>query len=740
MAVKQLPKLSELPEPPDRLVGDQERFDVMIFDSLKAQKKMVNDDLNKGLIPKLNEFAVDVNASVNAAAQSERNAAASATTAGNKANEAASSAATAATKAGEASKSAVAAKTSETNAAASKSAAAKSATDAAAAQRGAEAARDEAQNLANVGYASASKAGLAKVDGKTTQADAGGMITVKDVAIGGNAADLASARGQIGTPPIQSFTKTSADDAATLNLNDDKWWVNGEYSLYLRGGSSSGGFSFTPDVNNTPITVSNNYCVRMKAVSLYNNGSAAQEFSIGINGVYLRKFYRTKFRNSNGTIMYYPWKEDILQTSIGDGILFTNGKISVPMATPTTAGLVHGDGTTVVTDNGVTYAKDIAIGGDAGDLASKRGQIGTPVPFVLTKTSATDSATLNLNDEKWWTEGQYTLYLRGHTASGYAFTPEVNNVPVVIDYNYSARLKVAIVYGTNDYTTNGFQCFELVSTGTRTRKFTRVRHTRIDVSSGTAVTTYYPWQEVLTTNSIGDGIYETNGIISVPEYSGATASAPGKSGLVPPAKAGAQELFLTGGGSYKSAITKITDSVTSAASDTAASAKAVKAAYDKAMAASLIAPGDFVFSYKASKTGFLLCNGAAVSRTTYANLFAAIGTKFGAGDGSTTFNLPDARNRVLQGASGNLGAVLAAGLPNITGALNRMRNHAECGSSTQTATGAFAQESCISGSAAGGEWQSHRNYSFNASRSNAIYGKSSTVQPPALALNCFIKY
>ena len=58
MAVKQLSKISDLPEPPDRLVGDQERFDVLTFNSLKAQKKMVNEDLNKTLIPALNQFAV----------------------------------------------------------------------------------------------------------------------------------------------------------------------------------------------------------------------------------------------------------------------------------------------------------------------------------------------------------------------------------------------------------------------------------------------------------------------------------------------------------------------------------------------------------------------------------------------------------------------------------------------------------------------------------------------------------
>lgn len=51
----------------------------------------------------------------------------------------------------------------------------------------------------------------------------------------------------------------------------------------------------------------------------------------------------------------------------------------------------------------------------------------------------------------------------------------------------------------------------------------------------------------------------------------------------------------------------------------------------------------------AAPTGWLLCDGSAVSRTTYANLFAAIGTAYGSGDGSTTFNLPDLRGRVVVG-------------------------------------------------------------------------------------------
>jgi microcystin-dependent protein len=49
-------------------------------------------------------------------------------------------------------------------------------------------------------------------------------------------------------------------------------------------------------------------------------------------------------------------------------------------------------------------------------------------------------------------------------------------------------------------------------------------------------------------------------------------------------------------------------------------------------------------------TGYLECNGATISRTTYATLFAVIGTTFGAGDGSTTFNLPDLRGEFIRGA------------------------------------------------------------------------------------------
>jgi microcystin-dependent protein len=61
------------------------------------------------------------------------------------------------------------------------------------------------------------------------------------------------------------------------------------------------------------------------------------------------------------------------------------------------------------------------------------------------------------------------------------------------------------------------------------------------------------------------------------------------------------------------------------------------------------------FGGTTAPTGYLLCDGTAVSRTTYADLYAVIGTSFGSGNGSTTFHLPDLRGRFLRGVDGGAG-------------------------------------------------------------------------------------
>src|SRR6056300_513477 len=78
-------------------------------------------------------------------------------------------------------------------------------------------------------------------------------------------------------------------------------------------------------------------------------------------------------------------------------------------------------------------------------------------------------------------------------------------------------------------------------------------------------------------------------------------------------------------------------------------------------------------------SGFLECDGSAVSRTTYAALFAVVGTTYGTGDGSTTFNLPDLQDNVPVGKSNN--KALAS-----TGGANTVTSTGNVGGSTANAT------------------------------------------------------
>ena len=138
-------------------------------------------------------------------------------------------------------------------------------------------------------------------------------------------------------------------------------------------------------------------------------------------------------------------------------------------------------------------------------------------------------------------------------------------------------------------------------------------------------------------------------------------------------------------------------------------------------------------------SGYLVCNGAAVSRTTYAALFAVLGTRHGEGDGKTTFNLPNAHRRFLEmtTTTSEVGETVEAGLPNITG---QFRAQGSPDGRTQN-SGAFANDGkgrIDGGLSNGGDYEDLR--SFNASRCSALYGGSSTVQPPSLRALAIIKF
>jgi len=92
--------------------------------------------------------------------------------------------------------------------------------------------------------------------------------------------------------------------------------------------------------------------------------------------------------------------------------------------------------------------------------------------------------------------------------------------------------------------------------------------------------------------------------------------------------------------------------------------------------------------------GYLLCDGAAVSRTTFADLFGVIGTTYGAGDTSTTFNVPNLQGKMPQGFDGNTYNLAGTGGANtVTVAVTN--NQAATSTSTQsvTVTGAIGNTS-----------------------------------------------
>lgn len=154
----------------------------------------------------------------------------------------------------------------------------------------------------------------------------------------------------------------------------------------------------------------------------------------------------------------------------------------------------------------------------------------------------------------------------------------------------------------------------------------------------------------------------------------------------------------------------------------------------------------FAFAGNTLPDGYLLCDGSQVSRTIYKKLYDVIDTTYGEGDGSATFNLPNLTDKFIQG-SNTVGTVKNAGLPNITGALSTYNDSIL--SLFNNVTGCFKRDqpkdsSLTYDNLPKNTSQYAADYCnggiFDASKSNAIYGNSTTVQPPAVTMRYIIKY
>lgn len=130
--------------------------------------------------------------------------------------------------------------------------------------------------------------------------------------------------------------------------------------------------------------------------------------------------------------------------------------------------------------------------------------------------------------------------------------------------------------------------------------------------------------------------------------------------------------------------------------------------------------------------------GAAVSRTTYSTLFGIYGTTYGEGDGSTTFNLPDCRNRVLWGATS--GGYIEASIPNIYGEA-KFCAWGYTGSSGALGGTQYNYTFTQGGYNTNVNVYANSNLKVDASRSSSIYkNDATTVQPPAIKCRVYTRY
>ena len=140
-------------------------------------------------------------------------------------------------------------------------------------------------------------------------------------------------------------------------------------------------------------------------------------------------------------------------------------------------------------------------------------------------------------------------------------------------------------------------------------------------------------------------------------------------------------------------------------------------------------------AYNSLPSGYLICDGSAISRTTYAALFAVVGTTHGSGDGSTTFNLPDLQSKFITGASSDPNSsgysVGAEGGENfVTLTVNQMPDHSH----------SYSQPSFTTYSFTGGGGSQRCQSTSGASTGGAGGGQAHENRPPYYALAYIIQY
>ena len=355
-------------------------------------------------------------------------------------------------------------------------------------------------------------------------------LTAEDIAIKGDVADLASARGFFYDKYVPWYAGTPEDTYLITDFNEFK--KPGRYHIRWREGTpASAGEEVTANNPN----LGNGAGGWFDAILEIDGLSSASSVTSNAR-IVQRVIVTNTVNNQNSRIAsrlragntWYPWKVTTLNSDFGDGLRITNYKISVPEmegATASangTAGLVPPPlkadlGKSLGADGEWTYPADVAVGGNLEDLASSRGQIGN------SKATNSHDFSSGMLSEK---PGMYTATKTGST-----------NVPFTGPF-------AEMILGSSTYRGS-----LLITHG-------RPNLPRAAVSTIHSKQGFSGYNRLITEQQIGDGITVNNGIISVPQYDGASATTPATAGLVGPATAGQQELGFGGDGFWKPFLNK----------------------------------------------------------------------------------------------------------------------------------------------------------------------------------------
>lgn len=157
----------------------------------------------------------------------------------------------------------------------------------------------------------------------------------------------------------------------------------------------------------------------------------------------------------------------------------------------------------------------------------------------------------------------------------------------------------------------------------------------------------------------------------------------------------------------------------------------------KALSSSIPVGTILTWSTGTAPNGYLICDGSAISRTTYAELFSVIGTTYGSGDGNTTFNLPNFINRYAIGSQ-SVGTYIAESLPNVNATFLAATNGSQSGTGAVTVGGTLSQMAFSGGGGYPGVGD--HIFTFNAKASNPVYQDSAPVRPSSVGVLYIIKY